>query len=84
MRITKAGLRDLEDYNVFSLYQKDVGKLFMVHGEMDSTAPPEDATRFAESSGAEIVMIPNAEHRLMGPGEMERVLSHAVAFYGKE
>ncbi len=83
MRITRGLLQDFADNNVFSIYPSpraglDIG---MVHGSLDSTAPVEDALRFAKQAGAQFFSIPSGEHRLMGSGELERVLDLAKKFF---
>ncbi len=74
--ITKAFAEDLTENSLFDLYPIDPAPaLAMVHGACDSTAPLHDAEAFARLSGASLTVIPNAEHRLMGAGELEQVLA---------
>lgn len=80
MRITPAFLADLERYDVFQRYRRGMAQLFMIHGGRDSVAPPEDARRFAECSGAAFYLVPDGEHNLMGEGELETVLRCAEGF----
>lgn len=77
MRITPAFLRDLAEYDVFQRYRPGAAELYMVHGAKDSVAPPAAAERFARQFGAELRMLPNGEHNLMGEGELEQVLAFA-------
>ena len=81
MRITPAFLQDLADHDVFSRYQKGQATLAMIHGGQDSVAPVADARRFAEIFGAQLTLVPQGEHQLMGPGELEQVLDRAVSFF---
>ena len=43
-------------------------------------APVKAAQRFAPRFGAQLTILPQGEHNLMGAGELEQVLSLAVAF----
>ena len=52
----------------------------MVHGGQDQVAPVKAAQRFATRFGAQLTILPQGEHNLMGPGELEQVLSLTVAF----
>ena len=81
MRVTPAFLKDLEEYDIFSLYRPGETRLRMIHGGRDSVAPLADARRFAEIFGVELMEIPGGEHDLMGEGELERVLKAAVDFF---
>ena len=47
-----------------------------------SVAPPEDAQRFAAQFGADLLLLPNGEHPLMGEGELEQVLQKTMEFFG--
>ena len=55
----------------------------MIHGEQDSTASPAAARKFAAEKGAELILVPGAEHRLMEPGNPERALQAAIDFFAK-
>lgn len=81
MRIPRDFLGDLEAHDVFARYQAGLAQLFMVHGGRDDVAPTADAVRFARQFGAELLVLPNGEHNLMGEGELEQVLEHASAFF---
>lgn len=81
MRVTPAFLEDLAEYDVFRRYKAGTASLFMVHGAKDSVAPPEAAVRFAETFGAQLRMLPNGEHNLMGKGELEQVLAYAAEVF---
>lgn len=80
MRVTPAFLQDLQDYDVFKTYRPGRTGLFMVHGGRDSVAPPEAAKRFAAQFGIILLELPNGEHDLMGPGELDQVLAAASSF----
>ena len=81
MRILPPFLLDLAEHDVFTRYQKGLAELAMVHGAKDSVAPPEDARRFAVQFGADLLLLPNGEHPLMGEGELEQVLQKTVEFF---
>lgn len=81
MRIPRDFLGDLEAHDVFDRYQTGLAQLFMVHGGRDDVAPTADAVRFARQFGAELLVLPNGEHNLMGEGELEQVLEYAAAFF---
>ena len=82
MRIMPPFLVDLAEHDVFTRYQKGMADLAMVHGAKDSVAPPEDAQRFAAQFGADLLLLPNGEHPLMGEGELEQVLQKTMEFFG--
>lgn len=82
--ITRAFLKDLEQFDIFQLYPKDVGSLSMIHGGLDSTALASDAARFAKLAGATFHLLPEAEHRLMGEGEMETVLATIIQYFSHD
>lgn len=81
MRIMPPFLVDLAEHDVFVRFQKGQAQLAMVHGARDSVAPPEDAQRFAAQFGADLLLLPNGEHALMGEGELEQVLQKTVEFF---
>lgn len=73
--ITRGFWADLRQFDLFTLYPNaNAGALTMIHGANDSTARPEHAVRFAAQAGANLHMLPHAEHRLMDPGEPEALL----------
>ena len=80
MRITPAFLDDLAEYNLFTRYRQGSAQVAMVHGGQDQVAPVKAAQRFATRFGARLTILSQGEHNLMGPGELEQVLSLAVAF----
>ena len=81
MRVTPLFLEELAAHNVFKTYRKGEAELFMVHGGRDSVAPVEAARRFASTFGASFLEVPEGEHDLMGPGQLDRVLEAAGAFF---
>ena len=83
MRISRAFIRGLEENPVDLHYPKAGIELCMIHGDADSTAPYEVSRRFAKYTGAELHTVSGGEHRLMGAGEMKRVLDCAVRFLSK-
>ena len=68
-------------HDPFACYQKGTAQLRMIHGELDSTASPVIARQFAEEKGAEFLLFPGAEHRLMESGNPERALQLAIEFF---
>jgi len=81
MRVTPAFLKDLEENDVFRKYRAGAAHLRMVHGGKDDVAPPDAAQAFARQFGAEIFLLPNGEHNLMGEGELDRVLDLTRDFF---
>lgn len=49
-------------YDIFALYQAGTAQLRMIHGERDSVASPAVAQKFAAEKGAELILVPGAEH----------------------
>lgn len=83
LKLTRAFCENLSRYDVFQLYQAGTAQLRMIHGEQDSTASPAAARKFAAEKGAELILVPGAEHRLMEPGNPERALQAAIDFFAK-
>lgn len=81
LKITTEFCGDLTAYNVFELYKPEMAEIAMIHGTADEDAPLEDALRFAKQFGAEITLIEGADHRLMTPGSVEKVLQSAADFF---
>ena len=81
MRVTPAFLRELTDHDVFRTYRPGETEVFMVHGGRDSVAAPEAAREFARRFGVRLLEIPDGEHDLMGPGQLEQVLAAAADFF---
>lgn len=81
IRVTPAFLQDLAEHDVFRRYEPGTAQLRMVHGGRDAAAPPSHAQTFAEEKQAELTVLPQGEHNLMGPGELETVLKLSRAFF---
>lgn len=81
IRVTPAFLQDLAEYDVFQRFQAGTAQLCMVHGGRDAAAPLSHAQKFAREKQAELTVLPQGEHNLMGPGELERVLELSKAFF---
>lgn len=81
LKLTRAFCEDMDRYDVFQRYEKGTAQLRMIHGERDSTASPAAAKRFAAEKGAEFILFPEAEHRLMEAGNPERALRLAIEFF---
>jgi pimeloyl-ACP methyl ester carboxylesterase/predicted GNAT family N-acyltransferase len=84
LKITRAFLEDLGEYDVFRLYRPGMNRLAMIHGTADDTVPIADVRRFAARVGAPLIEIEGADHRFLIPGGMERVLKEAVRFFDPE
>lgn len=81
LKLTQAFFDELERRDVFEAYQKGMAELMLVHGSRDETASPQAALRFAEKAGAEMVMLPEGDHRLSLEGMPETVLELARKFF---
>ena len=81
MRVTPAFIRELKDHDLFRIYRPGETEVFMVHGGRDSIAAPEAAREFADRFGIRLLEIPEGEHDLMGPGQLDQVLSAARGFF---
>lgn len=84
IRLWRSFCEDMGNHDVFQLYQPGTATLRMIHGECDSTAFPDAARRFAAEKGAELIVFPGAEHRLMEPGNPEKVLQLAIDFFSAD
>lgn len=81
MRVTPVFLRELRDHDLFRIYRPGETEVFMVHGGRDSVAAPEAAREFADRFGIRLLEIPEGEHDLMGPGQLEQVLAAAKDYF---
>ena len=81
IRLWRAFCEDLGAHDVFQIYRPGAARLRMIHGEKDSTASPAQARRFAREKGAELILFPGAEHRLMEPGNPDKALGLAIEFF---
>ncbi len=81
LKITRRFCDDLETHDVFKLFRTGMAEIEMIHGEADETAPVSDARRFAALSGAKLHEVEGADHRIMTPGGMDRVIDAAVRFF---
>lgn len=84
MRVSRAFLQDLADWDVFARWQPGLARLAMVHGTLDDVVPVEGVRRFARRFGVDLTELPQGEHPLMGPGEPEQVLALAQTFFQKK
>ena len=80
MRVTPTFLQDLADHDVFRTYRPGETALLMIHGSRDSVAPPEAAWDFAAKHRIILIKVPEGEHDLMGPGQLDQVLAAADGF----
>ncbi len=81
LKITREFCLELESNNLFKKDFYNAGNIYMVHGSLDESAPLADAKRFAEKFGAQLTVVENGHHSLMGPGHMDFVLDKAVEFF---
>ncbi|MCI2061590.1 MAG: alpha/beta hydrolase [Eubacteriaceae bacterium] len=87
IKLTEEFVRDLAEHDVFALYENGRpancadDKICMIHGEKDETIPVGGAERFAVMSGADLTVVDGAGHRLMEPGNPEKVMDLAESFY---
>lgn len=84
LKITKEFCMDLENYDIFKLYEAGTASIVMVHGDEDESASYEDAEEFAKMAGALFFRVKGGEHRLMGPGHVSLVMDTAAAFFNDE
>ena len=79
--ITKEFCDELAENNVFEKYIPKTLSIAMVHGDLDETAPVEDAKKFSGKNNFELIVVKDGYHRLMGPGQMNFVLEKAAEFF---
>ena len=85
IKITRDFRRELSENNVFNAYRQGCGsELFMLHGGADTIAPPEDARRFSELTGAGLLIISGADHMLSARGSGKILLSEASCFFAED
>ncbi|MCL2792578.1 MAG: alpha/beta hydrolase [Spirochaetaceae bacterium] len=83
LKLTQGLFDDLERHDVFTLWQKGLAKLCMIHGEADQTVPLSNAKSFAEMFHVPLTVALNGDHQLSIPGAPEQVLKLAADFFQK-
>ena len=81
LKLTQGFFDDLKGHDVFTIWQKGLAELHMVHGEADETIPLSDAQSFANMFQVPLTVVPNGDHRLSTPGAPEQVLKLAAEFF---
>ncbi|MBC2724629.1 alpha/beta hydrolase [Desulfosporosinus sp.] len=81
LKFTREFYDDLEAHDVFKLCRPDMAEIAMIHGDADETASVVDARRFAKQFGARLTEVKGADHRIMTPGGLDRVIKTAVQFF---
>lgn len=88
IRITEGFLEDLEDYDLFRLFEEkkpaDV-KFAMAHGAADPTVPVQEAEKFAAQFGYPITVFPGEGHTISeDPENPVRVAALAAELFTRE
>jgi hypothetical protein len=81
LRITKEFCDELGNNDVFTFDRLGGFSMSMVHGSEDETVPLEHVKRFSNKFNAVLKVVEDGNHRLMGPGHMDLVLSTALDFF---
>ena len=73
--------QELENTQMFELFQKDENEILIIHGDQDDTAPIEDSYAFQAKYQTEMEVVKGADHRFKKEGELEEVIAYAEQFY---
>ncbi|MCR4963887.1 MAG: lysophospholipase [Firmicutes bacterium] len=82
LKITNAFIDDLLQHDLFAEAGKNMADMLMIHGTADQIAPIADARSFARHIDAPLVEIEGANHTFDAPGQMDRLVSIALDFFG--
>lgn len=80
MNIPYSFLQELEQNNLFKIYENvKMPKIYIIQGDKDDTAPIQDSKDFMSQhkDSVSLYIIPGADHRMKGPGELEKVIEYS-------
>ena len=83
MKLSLGLYQDLATHDVFEIYKPGKAQIHMVHGDEDDLVPLEKAKEFANRFGADLTVIPGANHYFKNSDKMEMVIKIAEAFLKK-
>lgn len=81
LKVNYSFYEELENTQIFELFQKDENKILIIHGDQDDTAPIEDSYAFQAKYQTEMEVVKGADHRFKKEGELEEVIAYAEQFY---
>lgn len=79
-------LEELENNNIFKIYEnKEIPNIYIIQGDKDDIAPIEDTKEFISqhSKNIKLFIISGADHRMKGPGELEKAIKYSKEIYIK-
>jgi len=78
MKVNKDFVSELHQKDVSSLYrEKQCLNVYIIHGSNDDIVPISDSKEFCTSTGANLYIVHNANHRFDQPGQVEEVVEIA-------
>lgn len=80
VKVPLAFIKELQDYDLYSLCSKATADFFMIHGADDDISPLNDAREFAVLTGAKLKTVTGANH-FEYPGGISPAVKEAVNFY---
>ena len=83
--LTRHFLEELDHHDIFSIFSPAPADQFhMIHGVMDRVVSFAAIQDFSQKFRLPLTIMPNAGHRFDNPGEMDRLLDTAIAFFWNE
>lgn len=87
MNVPFSFLEELESNNIFELINNsEIPEIYIIQGDKDDIAPISDTKRFKELNSKKInlFIIPGADHRMKGDGELDKVVNYTKKIILKE
>ncbi len=81
LKVNYTFYEELENTQIFELFQKDENEILIIHGDKDDTAPIEDSYAFQAKYQTAMKVVKGADHRFKKEGELEQVIAYAEQFY---
>lgn len=80
MLIPYSFLEELERNDIFKIFEnKEIPNMYIIQGDKDDIAPINDTKEFIEEhkQNIKLFIIPGADHRMKGPGELEKAIEYS-------
>ena len=81
LKVNYTFYEELENTQIFELFQKYENEILIIHGDKDDTAPIEDSYAFQAKYQTAMKVVKGADHRFKKEGELEQVIAYAEQFY---
>lgn len=80
MLVLYSFLEELEKNDIFKIFEnKEIPNMYIIQGNQDDIAPIKDTEEFIEEhkENIKLFIIPGADHRMKGPGELEKAMEYS-------